>query len=87
MKGDYLYVRTSAAEARRRLKGRGHGVRKIHSGGKDRAVIIHTATGEHPASLQDLFQDVGWSLTEGGLETGATRPDVLDDDDDALSDA
>jgi hypothetical protein len=58
-KGFYLYVNLSAAETRRRLKGFGHGVRKIHSAGKDQAVIIHTATGEHRRDLEAKFADVG----------------------------
>jgi DNA transformation protein len=58
IKGDRLYVEVSASQARRRLKGRGFGVRKVHSDGKNRAVIIHTATGDHLRDLEALFQDV-----------------------------
>jgi hypothetical protein len=58
-KGDYLYVNLSASQTRRRLKGFGHGVRKIQSAGKNRALIIHTATGEHLAELENKFADVG----------------------------
>ncbi len=43
---------------RRRLKGYGFGVRKVYSDGNDRAVIIHTATGDHLRELEALFQDV-----------------------------
>lgn len=63
-KGDRLFVNVSAAETRRRLRRFGHGVRKIRSAGKNRAVIIHTATGEHLEELQAQFDDVGWSTNE-----------------------
>lgn len=58
IKGDRLYVNLSATQTRRRLKGYGFGVRKIHSDGKNRAVIIHTATGQHREELHALFADV-----------------------------
>lgn len=38
-KGDHLYVNLAASEVRRRLKGFGHGVRKIQSAGKNRALV------------------------------------------------
>jgi hypothetical protein len=57
IKGDRLYVKLGASQVRRRLKGHGSGVRKVHSDGKSRAVIIHTATGEHLRELKSLFQD------------------------------
>ncbi len=56
--GDRLYVELGASQVRRRLKGHGFGVRKVHSDGKNRAVIIHTATGDHLRDLEALFQDV-----------------------------
>lgn len=52
-----LYVAVSASEARRRLKGRGLGVRRIESAGKGRAAVVHTATGKHLRQLEALFQD------------------------------
>lgn len=58
IKGDKLYVALGASKARQRLKGYGFGVRKVYSDGKNRAVIIHTATGEHLRRLEALFQDV-----------------------------
>jgi DNA transformation protein and related proteins len=58
LKGDRLYVSLSANETRRRLKGYGFGVKKIRSDGKGRAVIIHTATGQHRDELHALFSDV-----------------------------
>ena len=58
IKGDRLYVHLSANQTRRRLQGHGFGVRKIHSDGKNRAVIIHTATGQHLNELRSLFADV-----------------------------
>lgn len=60
-KGFQLVVNVSAAETRRRLRGFGHGVRKIHSAGKGQAVVIHTATGEHFEELKAKFADVGCS--------------------------
>lgn len=66
-KGDRLYVNLSAAQTRRRLKGFGHGVRKVHSAGKNQAVIIHTATDRHLEELKALFDDVGCSTRETDL--------------------
>jgi hypothetical protein len=66
-KGDHLYVSLSASEVRRRLKGFGHGVRKVHSAGKDRAVVIHTATGQHLEELEVVFGDVKVSSSEKDL--------------------
>ncbi len=60
-KGDKLYVQVGASEARRRLKGFGHGVRKVQSAGKNQAVVIHTATGRHLAELVRKFADVGFA--------------------------
>jgi DNA transformation protein len=56
IKGERLYVTLGASQARRRLKGHGFGVRKVHSDGKNRAVIIHTATGDHLRDLEALFK-------------------------------
>ena len=67
-KGDRLYVNLSASQVRRRLKGFGHGVRKIQSGGKNRAVIIHTATGQHLEELEAVFDDVKVSQSEEELD-------------------
>ena len=50
-----LYVHLSASQVRRRLKGYGFGVKRVESGGKGRALIVHTATGEHLAELMALF--------------------------------
>jgi hypothetical protein len=58
IKGDLLYVELGASKVRRRLKGHGFGVRKVESAGKNRALIIHTATGGHLQELRALFQDV-----------------------------
>jgi hypothetical protein len=66
-KGDKLYVNVGASEARRRLKGFGHGVRKVQSAGKNQAVIIHTATGRHLEELEAKFADVGSSRHEDDL--------------------
>ncbi len=56
--GFRLYVALGASKVRRRLKGHGFGVRKVYSDGNNRAVIIHTATGNHLRQLEALFQDV-----------------------------
>ncbi len=64
IKGQHLYVNLGASEVRRRLKGFGHGVRKIQSAGKNRAVIIHTATGQHRERLLAQFEDVESSSSE-----------------------
>jgi DNA transformation protein and related proteins len=66
-KGDKLFVNVGASQARRRLKGFGHGVRKVQSAGRNQAVIVHTATGKHLAELKAKFADVGCSGTEAGL--------------------
>jgi hypothetical protein len=66
-KGDKLYVNLGASQARRRLKGFGHGVRKVQSAGRNQAVIIHTATGRHLRELEAKFADVGTSNREHDL--------------------
>ena len=58
-KGSKLYVNLSASQTRKRLKGFGHGVRKIQSAGKNRAVVIHTATGQHLEELKTQLSNVG----------------------------
>lgn len=58
IKGERLYVRLSASQARQRLQGVGYGVRKVYSAGRQQAVIIHTATGEHKRELEAIFRDV-----------------------------
>lgn len=66
-KGYKLFVNLGASQARKRLKGFGHGVRKIQTGGSNQAVIIHTATGRNLAELEAKFADVGCSTSEGAL--------------------
>lgn len=58
IKGYRLYVNLSASQVRRRLKGLGFGVRKVQTAGRNQAVIIHTATGQHRQELYSIFQDV-----------------------------
>lgn len=58
IRGDRLNVNLSASQVRRRLKGFGHGVRKVQSAGKNQATIIHTATGQHLSELKSIFSDV-----------------------------
>jgi DNA transformation protein len=65
--GLHLFVNLGASQARRRLKGFGHGVRKVQSAGRNRAAVIHTATGTHLRELEALFADVGFSNTESNL--------------------
>ena len=68
-KGDKLFVNLAASEGRRRLKGFGHGVRKVQSAGRDQAVIIHTATGRHLEELKGKFADVACSSNESDCGT------------------
>jgi len=58
VKGYRLYVELNASQVRRRLKGHGLGVRKVETAGSHRAVIIHTATGQHLRQLEALFRGV-----------------------------
>jgi hypothetical protein len=55
---DRFYVHLGASQARRRVQGHGFGVKRVETAGKNRAVIIHTATGRHLRQLESLFQDV-----------------------------
>lgn len=66
-KGDTLYVNLAASQVRRRLKGFGHGVRKIQSAGLNQALVIHTATGHHRRELEARFSDVGSASSEKEL--------------------
>jgi hypothetical protein len=68
IKGYRLYVNLAASQVRRRLKGFGHGVRRIQSAGKNRAVIIHTATGQHLEELEAVFGDVEVSSSAKDLQ-------------------
>jgi DNA transformation protein and related proteins len=65
VKGYRLYVELNASQVRRRLKGHGFGVRTVESAGSHRAVIIHTATGQHLRELEALFRDVIEAKDEG----------------------
>lgn len=65
--GFLLFVNVGPTEARRRLKGFGHGVRKVQSAGRNQAVLIHTATGQHLSELEAKFSDVGFSSAESDL--------------------
>ncbi len=65
LKGEKLFVNCSASQARRRLEGFGHGVRKVQSAGRNQAVVIHTASGRHFRELEDKFADVRFSSVEG----------------------
>lgn len=65
IKGYRLHVRLSASQVRRRLRGSGFGVRKVQSAGRNAAVIIHTATGDHRRELEALFDDALARAFEG----------------------
>jgi DNA transformation protein and related proteins len=67
-KGHKLFVNVGASQARRRLKSFGHGVRKINSAGRNKAVIIHTATGKNLRALEEKFADVGFADREAALD-------------------
>jgi DNA transformation protein len=60
LKGDRLIVNLGASQTRKRLKGFGHGVRKVQTGGSNKAVIIHTAKGRNLEELKSQFADVGY---------------------------
>ena len=66
-KGDHLYVNLGASQTRKRLRGFGHGVRKVQTAGRHQAVIIHTALGRNLLELQALFADVGYAAAESDL--------------------
>ena len=59
-----MFVNLGASQTRHRLKGFGHGVRKVETAGSNNAVIVHTATGQHLRQLQAKFANVGFSETE-----------------------
>ncbi|MFN5710151.1 MAG: TfoX/Sxy family DNA transformation protein [Planctomycetota bacterium] len=67
-KGARLYVNLGSSQTKRRLKGFGHGVRQIQSAGRNRAVIVHTATGRHLLELEAKFADVGCAADEAALD-------------------
>lgn len=73
-----LFVNVGASQARRRLKGFGHGVCKVRTAGKNKAVIIHTATGQHLRQLEAKFADVGFSETESGIDKPTDLVQVTD---------
>lgn len=77
-KGYKLFVNLGASQTRRRLKSFGHGVRKIQTDGKDRAVVIHTATGRHLAELVSKFADVGSSTVSGELDRPLECPSPIE---------
>lgn len=75
IKGERLYVELNPSQVRRRLKGHGFGVRKVESAGTHRAVIIHTATGEHLRALEALFRDV---MPAPGVSAEESQPQEED---------
>ena len=75
-----LFVNLGASQTRRRLKGFGHGVRKVETAGSNKAVIIHTATGQHLRQLQAKFADVGYSDTENVVVEPIIAFDEIEDE-------
>lgn len=75
-KGFRLYVNLGPSQAKRRLIGFGHGVRKVQPAGRNKSVIIHTATGRHLDELHAKFADVGFSSTESELLGRAQSPRI-----------
>jgi cupin 2 domain-containing protein len=75
-KGDKLFVNLGASQARLRLKGFGHGVRKVQSAGRNQAVIIHTAAGRHLQELETKFADVGFSNSELSVESPPNKIEI-----------
>lgn len=65
---DKLYVNLSASQTRKRLKGRGFGVKKVEAADRNQAVIVHTATGGHLQELKSLFADVVSSASQAELD-------------------
>lgn len=77
---DRLRVNLSASQARKRLKGRGFGVRRVEATGDHQSVIVHTATGGHLRKLESLFADVmppadQDAIGHGGRNDGEAAPD------------
>ncbi|HKD37757.1 MAG TPA: hypothetical protein VKB78_13190 [Pirellulales bacterium] len=64
IRGYRLYVKLGASQVRRRLKGIGCGVRKVETAGTGRAVVIHTATGDHRRRLYAVFEGLIESSSE-----------------------
>lgn len=68
-----LLAKLYKTQARKRLKGRGFGVKRVEAAGNNRAVVVHTAAGSDLTKLERLFHDV--RVAPPG-ETGA--PDGID---------
>ncbi len=66
-KGQRLYIALGPSQVRRRLKGHGFGVKTVQSVGRNLAVIVHTATGDHLRQLKQLFADVRVAESEAQL--------------------
>lgn len=58
IEGARLCVAAGASQVRRRLKGHAFGVRRVYTDGKNRAVMIHAATGDHLRQPEALFHDI-----------------------------
>ena len=66
---DKLYLNLIASQTRKRLKGFGHGVKRVEATGRKQSVIVHTATGQHLEELTSLFSDVANSTRRTTLGT------------------
>ena len=67
MADQLLYVALSASQARKRLRERGLGVKRVETAGNNRAVVVHTAAGNNLRKLEQLFADVQIAASEDAL--------------------
>src|SRR4029450_8395379 len=74
-KGFRLYIALGPSQVRRRLKGHGFGVKTVQSAGRNMAVIVHTATGDHLEQLKKLFADVSVAQTEAEISVSRAKQD------------
>ena len=56
-RSEKLPVERSASQVRKVLKGKGLGVLRVETAGKNRSVVVHTATGQHRRKLASLLAD------------------------------
>ena len=66
-KSQMLFVNLSASKVRQRLKTSCIGVRKVSSAGRNQAMIVHTATGQHLRDLESVFTDAPTSSSQSSL--------------------
>lgn len=68
-KSQTLFINLSVAKVRRRLKEQRIGVKKVSSAGRNQAMVVHTATGEHLRELEAVFGDTVTSSRQQELDT------------------